>query len=67
MSLTMIISKLIALSLIYLGYRICFKWKLDENEGSIDIITRWSSGIMFIFGGAMILLFNADIFNLPPG
>jgi uncharacterized membrane protein YfcA len=65
MSFTMMISKLIALFMIYLGYWFCYKWKIAKHEDSHDKVTRWSAGIMLIFGGIVILISNADIFNLP--
>ena len=65
MSITMIISKMIALLVVYIGYWIINKWKIEEYQGSLSKVKRWSAGIMIIFGGIMILLFNADLFNLP--
>jgi uncharacterized membrane protein YfcA len=50
MSVTMMISKLIALFMIYLGYWFCYKWKIDENEGSLDKVTRWSAGLCLFLG-----------------
>jgi formate/nitrite transporter FocA (FNT family) len=67
MSITMILSKIIAFAMIYIGYWYINKRKIAEYEGPLDKVTRWSPGIMFILGGIVILLFNADIFNLPPG
>ena len=61
----MIISKIIALLVVYIGYWILNKWKIAEYEDQLDKVKRWSAGIMIIFGGIMILLFNADLFNLP--
>jgi hypothetical protein len=65
MSLTMITTKIIAIAMIYAGYWFLNKWKIEENEGSLSKVQRWSAGIMFIFGGIVILISNADIFNLP--
>lgn len=67
MSATMIISKIIALGMIYIGYWFCFKYRIWKYENSLDVVQRWSAGIMFVFGGLCILLLNADIFNLPKG
>ncbi|MBK7636806.1 MAG: hypothetical protein IPJ13_22950 [Saprospiraceae bacterium] len=66
MSFTMIISKLIALAMIYLGYKRCFVWKY-KDEGSLDKVTRWSAGLSLLLLGLVILIFVWDIFNLPPG
>ena len=63
----MIISKIIALGMIYIGYWFCFKYRIWKYENSLDVVQRWSAGIMFVFGGLCILLLNADIFNLPKG
>jgi len=63
---TIFITKIIALILIYLGYKRCFVW-IDKYEGSIDVITRWSSGLSMFLLGLVFLLFVKDIFNLPPG
>lgn len=65
MSITMVLSKIIALAMIYVGYWILYKWKIEEYEGITSKVRRWSAGIMFIYGGVVILIFNADIFNLP--
>lgn len=67
MSATMIISKIIALGMIYLGYWFCYIWKIEKYEGSYSKLQRWSAGLMFVFGGLCILLLNADIFNLHKG
>ena len=67
MSATMIISKIIALGMIYIGYWFCFKYRIWKYENSLDVVQRWSAGIMFVFGGLCILLLNADLFNLPKG
>jgi hypothetical protein len=63
----MIISKIIALGMIYLGYWFCYIWKIEKHEGSLAVLQRWSAGIMLVFGGLCILLLNADLFNLPKG
>lgn len=65
MSITMLLSKIISLTMIYVGYWIIVKWKIEEYEGITSKVRRWSAGIMFIFGGVVILISNADIFNLP--
>lgn len=67
MSATMIISKIIALGMIYLGYWFCFIWKIAKYEDSLDVVKRWSAGLMAILIGLATLLCNADIFNLPKG
>ena len=67
MSATMIISKIIALGMIYIGYWFCFKYRIWKYENSLDVVQRWSAGIMLVFGGLCILLLNADLFNLPKG
>jgi hypothetical protein len=66
MSFTVLITKIIALILIYLGYKRCFVW-IDKSEGSVTYITRWSSGLSLLLLGLVFLLFVKDIFNLPPG
>ena len=67
MSATMIISKIIALGMIYIGFWFCFKYRIWKYENSLDVVQRWSAGIMLVFGGLCILLLNADLFNLPKG
>ncbi len=52
----MIISKLIALAMIYLGYKRCFVWKY-KDEGSLDKVTRWSAGLSLLLLGLVILIF----------
>jgi hypothetical protein len=63
----MIISKIIALGMIYLGYWFCFIWKLAKYEDSLDVVKRWSVGLLVLLGGLAILLDNANLFNLPKG
>ncbi len=63
----MIISKLIALFMIYLGYWFCYKWKIAKHEDSLDKVKRWSAGLSLLLLGLVILIFVWDIFNLPPG
>ena len=67
MILTMIISKIIAIALIYAGYWILFKWKIEENEGSLSKVQRWSAGLSLLLLGLVFLIFVKDVFNLPPG
>ena len=63
----MVISKIIALGMIYLSYWFCYIWKIEKNEGSYSVLQRWSVGLLVLLGGLAILLDNADIFNLPKG
>ena len=65
MSATMIISKIIALGMIYIGYWFCFKYRIWKYENSLDVVQRWSAGLMAILIGVAMLLCNADLFNLP--
>ena len=67
MSATMIISKIIALGMIYTGYWFCYIWKIEKYEGSYSKLQRWSGGLMAILIGLAMLLCNADLFNLPKG
>jgi hypothetical protein len=67
MSATMIISKIIALGMIYLAYWFCYKWRIWKYENSLDVLQRWSVGLLVLLGGLAILLDNADLFNLPKG
>jgi membrane protein DedA with SNARE-associated domain len=67
MSATMVISKIIALGMIYLGYWFWFNWKIEKNNSSNSVWHRWSAGLMLLLIGLAILLDNADIFNLPKG
>jgi hypothetical protein len=67
MSITMVISKIIALGMIYLGYWFCYKYRIWKYENSLDVLQRWSAGLMALLIGLAILLDNADIFNLPKG
>ena len=66
MSFTILITKIIALILIYLGYKRCFVWKY-KDEGSLEKVTRWSSGLSLLLLGLVFLIFVKDVFNLPPG
>jgi O-antigen/teichoic acid export membrane protein len=65
MSITMVISKIIALGIIYLGYWFCYKYRIWKYENSLDVVQRWSVGLLVLLGGLAILLDNADLFNLP--
>lgn len=63
----MVISKIIALSMIYLGYWFCYIFKIEKNEGSYSVLQRWSAGLLALLIGLAIILCNADLFNLPKG
>jgi len=63
----MVISKIIAFGMIYLGYWFCYIWKIQKYEDSLDVVQRWSAGLMALLGGLATLLCNADLFNLPKG
>ncbi len=67
MSITMVISKIIALGMIYLGYWFWFIWKIEKKGSSYSVWQRWSAGLMALLTGLAILLGNEDIFNLTDG
>lgn len=61
MSITMVISKIIALGMIYLGYWFWFIWKIEKKDSSYTVWQRWSAGLMALLTGLAILLDNTDI------
>lgn len=61
----MITTKIIAIAMIYAGYWFLNKWKIEENEGSLSKVQRWSAGLSLVLFGLVILIFVKDIFNLP--